>query len=359
MRIGDYYAVGKSAQLAALDKKFDDGSISAAEKKLRDQLRKDKNHYITETFDSRSAAKRAAQKYQKLGMTSYFNESKEQLTAAAVKVPGFAMIESYIAAEIPDADVRKEVTSMFTKMALEMAPEGSALKQMMKREGVAGAHSDMRQVFAKSSLTQAHYISRLEFSNELMQKLQGVIKEGAGGNINMQQVGNELTLRTKASLELDDHPVLDKIVNASYFAHLGVSPAFLLVNMTQVPIITFPWLGARFGFRSANTALATAARDAFNIVKTTVSKDGWRSDIDWKNQFPEGSNEDLMLTELLKRNLLDITMEHDLGATARMGGGKFAMGNIAKMVNTPVGVSWPFLPVLTVLTATRTPLRYR
>lgn len=337
MRIGNYYAVGMSPRLAALEAKHKDGTITQGELAERGRLRKQEQHYIASSYDTLAEAQRAVRGYQQAGMTAYANEAKEQLTQAAVKLPGFAQMEAYMKAEVPDAELRDQLTGLFTKMVLEMTPENSAMKSMLKREGIAGAHQDMRQVFAKSAITQAHYISRLEYNHQLMGDLATVHKEGEGANIGGTRIYNELVARTKLATEMEDHPIVDKLMNASYLAHLGASPAYWLLNATQVPMITFPWLGARFGFGRSGTALATAFNDARSILKTTLSeKAGWRSDIDWSKRFGKDSNEHKLLEEMNRRNLLSITMEHDLGATARMGGSKYGLGSFAKLVNTPV-----------------------
>lgn len=340
MRIGKFYAVGMSPRLAELEAKFKAGTLSPAEDKERARLRKDEKHYITTSHQSEREAKRTAAKYAAEGRKAYYNEQEEKLRAAAQKFPGFAQMEASITDGIEDSATRQRVSALFTRMLFDLAPEHSALKQMMKREGIAGAHEDMRQVFAKSMLSQAHYISRLQHQHDVTKALFDVKQEGQEGNITMRRVGNELTKRMEQSLEFTDSPVLDALMNVSYFAHLGVSPAFILINSTQVPMIALPYLAARHGFRKTNTALAQAFKDTTSIIKTTLGKDGgWRSEIDWSKQFKKGSPEDLMFRELLDRNLLDITMEHDLGATARMGGGSLSAGNLAKMASTPTRIT--------------------
>ena len=78
-------------------------------------------------------------------------------------------------------------------------------------------------------------------------------------------------------------------------------------------MITAPWLGARHGFAKATRALAEAFTDTKDMVRATYAgkgvKDGWRSEFDWSQKYPEGTDEHKLFHALLDRNLLDITME--------------------------------------------------
>jgi hypothetical protein len=209
----------------------------------------------------------------------------------------------------------------------------------------------MRQVFAQTSLSQAHYISRLQYGEQLNEAMQRVAK-AARRDYEMRTIEIELKKRTQLSLDNTQSRVVDALMNASYFAHLGISPAFLITNMTQVPMITAPWLYARHGLGNTKRAMAEAMADAAGIIKTSYQDGDWRSELKWNDKFPVGSREDRMFRDLLARNELDITMEHDLAAVAAANQGflddKIAsatknkltgMGDVVRLVNTPVRIT--------------------
>jgi hypothetical protein len=192
------------------------------------------------------------------------------------------------------------------------------------------------------------------------------VAKAARKDIEMRQIQNELKLRTKLSMDNTQSALTDSMVNASYFAHLGLSPAFLLTNMTQVPMITAPWLGARHGVGATKRAMAMALADTAKIIKSTYKDGDWRSELNWNSLFPEGSNEDRMFRDLLDRNVLDITMEHDLAAVAsaqkgifddkisKATGGKLGgMSDVVKLVNTPVRITELANRAVTALSAYR------
>lgn len=355
MRLGKWYSVGMSDELSALMQKREDGTASKAELARIDAMRKDATHYVARGHNSRAEAKRSeAELKARLGV-SYSGLAEERVREEVSSMPDLASVENYIAADLP-ADVRGQVKDMMVQMYFDMLPEKSALKRQMKREGIHGEEEDMRRVFAASSLSMAHHISRLKYANDLSEAMVNVRKEARGGNETMQMVRNELVKRTALSLDLSQNPLIDRVLQVSYFSHLGLSPAFILTNMTQVPMITAPWLGSRHGYSKTVGALAQAFADTKDMIRSTYAgksfKDSWRSELDWSNKFRAGSNEDRLMRELLDRNLLDITMEHDLGAVAEArhsvldkpiraltGGTAQGLDEVVKLANLPVRVT--------------------
>jgi len=351
-RTGNYYAVGMSPRVAELTAKKEAQGLTNAETIELRALRKKGDQYRTSSFNTLREAKQAAEKFKTEMGSSYYNEVdiEKRLNSTAAKLPNFAKMEEYITSQL-GGETHAEVKAMLNQMMFDMLPEHHALKNQMRREGIYGENEDMRQVFASTSISQAHYISRLQFGHELNLAMMNIGKL-ARRDIEMQQIKNELALRTKVSMDNTQSALTDAMVNASYFAHLGLSPAFLLTNMTQVPMITAPWLGARHGLGATKRAMATALVDTAKMIKSTYKDGDWRSELDWNSMFAVGSNEDRMFRDLLDRNVLDITMEHDLAAVANAQKGLFddkiskatkgalgGMGDVVKLVNTPVRIT--------------------
>lgn len=363
-RTGRYYAVGMSPRVAELTAKKEDSGLSSSEATELAALRKQADQYKTSSYNTLYEAKKAAEEFKKSMGDSYYNEVEENIESAMSKMPNFAKLEESITTKL-GGETRAEVKSMLSQLMFDSLPEHHALKNQMRREGIYGENEDMRQVFAQTSISQAHYISRLQFGGELNQAMLNVAKS-ARKDIEMRQIQNELKLRTKLSMDNTQSALTDSMVNASYFAHLGLSPAFLLTNMTQVPMITAPWLGARHGVGATKRAMAMALADTAKIIKSTYKDGDWRSELNWNSLFPEGSNEDRMFRDLLDRNVLDITMEHDLAAVAsaqkgifddkisKATGGKLGgMSDVVKLVNTPVRITELANRAVTALSAYR------
>lgn len=331
MRMGDWYAVMMSDEVQALTDKKEKGEATKADELRLSQLRKNPEHYLAKSFPSRSEAlayaKRSGFK------NTYVNTQRERISRDVSTLPDFQKFESYIGQEM-DSGVRAKLRDMMAEMYFDMLPQSSGLKRNMRREGVAGATFG-RAEFARSSLSQSHLLSRLKHSDEVNAAMVAVDKDSSKGNHEARQVYNELQKRTSLAFDMDVPPRwVDMALKGSYFAHLGISPAYWLTNLAQTPMITMPWLAARHGFGAANQALATAFSDVRNIMKSSYAKDGWRFEFDWKDRFPAGSGEDKLFQTLLERNKLDITIEHDLMAIADARNTK--MNNAVKFLNTPV-----------------------
>lgn len=336
MRIGGWYSVGMSPELAELMDKKEEGTATEAELKRIDTMRLDRKHFVSRGHQSRKEAEMSRRELQQDLGVAYFNRAEERIGQEVAQLPDMAKLEAYLGPNLP-AEVRGQVREMLAQAYFDALPEKSALKRMMKREGVHGEEEDMRRVFAASALSGAHHLSRLKYANDLSEAMVRVSHEGKRDET-MRMVGNELRKRTALSMDNQQNPLIDKVMQVSYFSHLGLSPAFILTNMTQVPMITAPWLGARHGFAKSVRAIADAFSDTKDMLKATYAgkgvKDGWRSEFDWTQKFRKGSDEDKLFNELLDRNLLDITMEHDLSAVAEVRNTK--MGEIIQIANLPV-----------------------
>jgi hypothetical protein len=363
-RTGRYFAVGMSPRVSELMDKKEAGTLDRKEARELVTLRKDPTQFQAHSFDTLKDAKKKADALRDELGSSYHNVATERISTELTNRTNFAKLEEHITTQL-GGDTRAEVHNMLSQMMFDMLPEHHALKRQMKREGIHGEDTNMRRVFAQTSISQAHYISRLKYGNELDQAMRAVSK-AASRDITMREIENELKLRTKLSMDNTQSALFDKLANASYFAHLGMSPAFLLTNMTQVPMITAPWLGARHGLNNTRHAMATALVDAANIIKTTYKNGDWRSELNWNEKFPVGTNEDKLFRALLAANALDITVEHDLAAVAAANHGFIdskieaatkghlqGLGDLTKFVNTPVRVTELANRAITALSAYR------
>jgi Large polyvalent protein associated domain 39 len=353
MRLGNWYAVGMSRELSDLQEKVDAGDASAEETKRYEALRKDKANYITKSFNSRTAARRAQKELAAQYDVAYFNTAKEQLDTAAKSVPDLSLMQDYLTSGLP-SEARNDMKGMLAQMYFDLLPEQSALKRMMKREGIYGEEEDMRKVFSASTISMSHHVSRLKYSSDMSAAMQD-IRKLTKQDEQMTNVYNELVARSNLAMKMDDTPFADRMTQLSYLANLGISPAFILTNMSQVPMITAPWLGARYGFGNTRSALSSAFVDATRIIKGTIKKDGWQAEYDWNQIFKEGSGEDGLLKALLDMNLLDITMEHDLGAVSRSAKTKTgkAYDTFIKASSLPVRVTEVANRLITGLSAYR------
>lgn len=330
MRIGKWYATGMSKTLADLERIEDP---SAAEEKKISELRKDEAHYTVSAYSSKSKAEAAVKELSAKYAVTKFNMAEEKSYAPRVlAAAGMQEVEKYL--DSFDKGVADEIRTMMAEIYYESLPEHHTLKHEMKREGVHGEEKDMRRVFARSALSSAHYLSRLKYTDQLKSAMFAISEEGDKGP-DARKYYNEIVMRSRQDMEETNAPWADKLAAVSYLAHLGANPAFILTNATQVAMITTPWLAARTSTAKATAALMKAYGTSANLIVSSYNEQGWRAELNWEGKVPAGVAS--MLDTLLKRNLLDITIEHDLGAIAEFK--SHALGDKLKMANLPVHIT--------------------
>lgn len=108
------------------------------------------------------------------------------------------------------------------------------------------------------------------------------------------------------------------LTNVGYLNYLGWSPAFAFMNLTQVPVLTLPLLGSKYGYGAATSALGAAAKvmgknsDVLGkLVKAAFS--GAESDVvDLTSLKGVNANQQRMLQSLLDAGKLDFTQSSEL-----------------------------------------------
>lgn len=314
-RLDQYYAVAISSELKQLMDKNDEAPLTGKDKTLMAQMRKDPEHYRVESFKTlKDARDRSAEMKTTFG-NSYYQESVDMFKPETTDIPNLATIESYFVSSDLDDNAKAKIRSILQYMYADMLPANSAAKSQMKREGIAGAEQDMQRVFSDSAVKNAHQISRLKHAKDVNQSLLDVRMMGRRQDQgDVTRIRNEVLARANLVYEHENSPITDAIMTGSFFTYLGLSPAYVLTNFSQVGMITVPWLAGRHSPNTVLRQVGKAYKDAGKIIYSNYAKNGWRTEFDWKGKVTDG--ESAMLEELLQRNKLDVTIEHDLTATA-------------------------------------------
>ncbi len=153
----------------------------------------------------------------------------------------------------------------------------NALKQHFKnRKGLAGYNQDVIQNFAQISIKMADEVASLETTAEMNNLIDAIVTENAG----KAPVGAEANLRKEiikrsAFLRNPNPPVLARQLSAlGYNMYLAGNISSALVNLTQLPLVTFPKLVAEFGFtRALEVTLSMMGRYIRNLTNPSVGRD--------------------------------------------------------------------------------------
>lgn len=182
---------------------------------------------------------------------------------------------------------RLEYENQARRMLLNLLPQNAYAKVRQKRERVQGYNLNMVQSFAQRAAIGSHYMGELHMRAPMdaaltqMRNEVGALKEGQdrGATLAAQQAAAEIALRnSQRGWKAPPTTALDYVraLNHSYF--LAVSPAYMLQQITQVPVLVLPEMAKTHGFVKSAKAISKATKPAFQIM-TAVAKGKHRWDV--------------------------------------------------------------------------------
>lgn len=282
-----------------------------------DELKASEADYAVSAFESRSEAEAYKEKFGgDVSLKAEHEASVNPLTRSMLNKIGDSLEVTLGSGGNVQAvrDAKRAMLEIF----LSTLPDRSAMKRQAKRVGVAGFSRDMQRSIAAAVLRDSFYLSRLEHADDVNEALFRAERNAKqSGVVENQEVVRELARRHAQNMVFVDTPVQDFLTQVAYIWRLGVSPAYLIVNMMQPGMVTAPMLWARHGGAS-RAAFAKAYADVFKLVNESLSGkgsiEGKLSQIDYTSlKDPAEVN---MLTKMLEKNLLNVTLVQELARTA-------------------------------------------
>jgi DNA repair protein RadC len=237
-----------------------------------------------------------------------------------------------------DPAQKSQLFDTLNQLAISMLPDASYRRHFKHRKGTPGFSRDAMRGFAQAQQHAAHHIARIRHADRLvtaLDELQTEIQETAEGDVTeWQHVANELTRRLEQILNPNTHPVAAAAGQVGFVMSLGGSIASGLVNLSQTPLVFFPWAGSRFGFDKAATALTKATRDYLG-----GKWDRWSGFVLSENPNIAPEERDA-LKRLEESGIINLTLAHDLAGAANadstVSRRAFALNRAMKVI------SWTF-----------------
>lgn len=202
-------------------------------------------------------------------------------------------------------DLNEVQTGEFEALIADLAPGKSFTKHMMHRKNTPGYSTDAVRSYANYFLHFGNYVARIKYKGVLQDAISEV---GDSAKIIAKRTGNG-SKRTRIQQFMQDHYEVamnpgNELANLralGFLWYLGFVPKSALVNLTQVPLVTYPYLAARHGDAKAIAALGKATKDAAKYF--TNPKGMTKGQMD-------------MIDELIRTGILDESMATELAAAS-------------------------------------------
>lgn len=187
--------------------------------------------------------------------------------------------------------LKQEAIQIARDTWIERQPDSAISKMMTQRNTVPGYNPDMMRNFAQrwrvGAMSLANKASEPKF-NQAFESMRGQYRDELikgrtdeqgnaipdGDPYRTQDVMVELKMRDAKNPVNAAADTFDKLRSVAHSYYLGLSPAYNLINLSQLGVTALPELAKKHGFSSSFHAMRRASSDAFNIIKAVASESG-------------------------------------------------------------------------------------
>jgi hypothetical protein len=189
--------------------------------------------------------------------------------------------ENLTAAQQKDRD-------MLEAMAFDASPQESFRRRMLKRKNIPGFSLDGMRVYANYFARAARYVARMDYAGRLEESIREVRRSSS-------PVSKDT--RTRIATYMERHyreqmnPAGDwaGVRSLGFMWYFAFVPSTAFINLTQLPLVTGPFLASRFGDlatgKSGVDAVSRAMKDYFSKLKgEAIAPDALSEAIDQAHQ---------------------------------------------------------------------------
>lgn len=192
-------------------------------------------------------------------------------------------------------NLSQEQSERLKELYFTRSPGRSFLKHLTKRKGTEGFSQDALRTYATYMMNASNHIARVEYHREMgaaltelrdagkkMGDVAGVIRDYFGKHFDyiMNPAGDWASIR-----------------GIGFLWYLGFNVKSALVNLTQVPMVAYPYLAANYGDGRAVGALSKAYGTVVRLMRGQSVLDD-AAQVDINRAFREGVIDQAQATEL-------------------------------------------------------------
>lgn len=191
-----------------------------------------------------------------------------------------------------------EQKQALTDISLDLSPGKRYLQHMKKRKNTPGFSTEALRTYAAYMSNASNHLARVEHTADMVEQLKALraAQKGVQGDVtDLAELESYYTDHFKYLLNPENDWA--KLRAFGFLWYLGFNVKSAMVNMTQLPMVTYPFLAARYGDLKATGALSKAMADVVTKFKN-------------KEKFSE--IEQRLLDRLTQEGVIDESMASEL-----------------------------------------------
>ena len=203
------------------------------------------------------------------------------------KAPPSAFVKDAMAI-FEKMEVDQATKDMFMELFIRSLPETSFAKRLKSRTGDPGFELDSLETFRQTAYDLNRQAIQLKYGRDIRSKMDEIRKSAKVWKRNHPKnlqnrdtadvLVNEWEMRSEFSINPDADWKATAARNANRFAFagtIGFSPSSAIVNLTQIPMVVFPYLAGKTSLKTAYTSLTTAGSLLANAgIEHTIMIEG-------------------------------------------------------------------------------------
>lgn len=296
-----------------------------------EQLRVNPEHYVLEFAESRHEARKRLNELQnEFGTNAEYWEKAQWREHPVVGLQEVERLRSYIAGIVADdgSERSQQLLNMADDLALQVMSENHARQSAQHSKNIRGYDPDMIRGFVTQGRSDAHYIANLRHlkdSNDAVNSVARFVESYQGrqqagiGRDELTRLANAMYWHWGKSMDYQPAAISDRMAAISSAWYLLFSPAYYLQNMTQVGMMSVPWMAGRFGWGTTQRETLRAYKDVKDMVFSAGAFDHFDTSL-----VPDDVKH--VVEALLDSGAINITMDLELGQVAQTGDSLLAKG---------------------------------
>jgi hypothetical protein len=168
-----------------------------------------------------------------------------------------------------------DIKSAVYQMYLHTLPDRDMRKRFLKRQNRTGYNTDTIRNYITTQHSAINQIARLKYAGDVRLALDSAKEELVGNPdaVKLKTFVDEMAKRANMEIQPSDNPNnllngISSLGNKIVFYYMMTAPKSAMIQLTQLPIVAFPVLGAKYGW-GKTMALMPKYLNVFKSLSTT------------------------------------------------------------------------------------------